>query len=985
MSPELALPLAVLGYLALLFLTAWAAERWRGPARLARHPLIHLFALGVYGGAWSLLGSIGFARHFGHSYLFYYLGMSMAFLLAPIFLQPLAQLVRTHQLNSLADVLAFRYRSRLVGALAALLLLFGSLPMVALQLKSVHELFVLLSHDGPAPWLLLGGFVLLLLLFTLRFGSRDLTAEQQHSGLLLAIASSGLLKLVAFGGLGWLALRYAFGDLPGLGQWLRAHPLLLDRLHQPMAQWTPRILLLLFFFATVLMPHIYHLLFAEGRSATLSNWLGGGFSLYLLLLSLPVLPILWAGESIGLSGPAEFFSIGLALTSHSPAILLAALLSTLAATSAVMVVATLALASICLNHLVLPFYQTSKKEQLYRWVLARRRWLIALIFLIGLLGPMLFSDWQPLAELALFAFVCILQLMPGTLGVLYWPHANRKGLVAGLLTGLVLWLLCALLAQPLTGARSLSLLQDNWSPLALGCLAINIAIFSLVSAVTSRSPAERAAAELCSVDNIRRPRRRELSQSSPERFIQQLSKALGLNLARQEVEQALRELELDADERRPYAMRRLRDRIEANLSGRLGPSTAQEIVSRLLPYKESPYAYDIEDINFIENRLESYRKDLRGLAAELDTLRRYHRQTLRDLPIGVLSIGVDGEVLLWNRAMEALTQTPAGEVIGSTLASLAPPWGALFADFLHDPAMQRHKEPIKLGGEQRWVALHKSDVSAEDVYQGGSQVILVEDMTDTRLLEQKLMHSERLASIGRLAAGVAHEIGNPVTGIDCLAQNLAAESDEAEIRELAEQIRQQIRRINRIVQSLVTFAHRGNPETPSRHGAVSLRACVAEAVELLSIGGKGYDIRFDNRCDPDLDVRGDSQRLQQVFVNLLDNARDASPPGACILIRSQLLEGMVQTEVIDQGSGIDKSLHERVFDPFFTTKEPGEGTGLGLALAYSIVEAHQGQLLIDSPLDAATGRGTKVTVLLPKWVESTQQSAQTDDSESETG
>ncbi|HNI65821.1 MAG TPA: ATP-binding protein, partial [Pseudomonadales bacterium] len=433
------------------------------------------------------------------------------------------------------------------------------------------------------------------------------------------------------------------------------------------------------------------------------------------------------------------------------------------------------------------------------------------------------------------------------------------------------------------------------------------------------------------------------------------------------------------------AMRRLRDRIEANLSGRLGPSTAQEIVSRLLPYKESPYAYDIEDINFIENRLESYRKDLRGLAAELDTLRRYHRQTLRDLPIGVLSIGVDGEVLLWNRAMEALTQTPAGEVIGSTLASLAPPWGALFADFLHDPAMQRHKEPIKLGGEQRWVALHKSDVSAEDVYQGGSQVILVEDMTDTRLLEQKLMHSERLASIGRLAAGVAHEIGNPVTGIDCLAQNLAAESDEAEIRELAEQIRQQIRRINRIVQSLVTFAHRGNPETPSRHGAVSLRACVAEAVELLSIGGKGYDIRFDNRCDPDLDVRGDSQRLQQVFVNLLDNARDASPPGACILIRSQLLEGMVQTEVIDQGSGIDKSLHERVFDPFFTTKEPGEGTGLGLALAYSIVEAHQGQLLIDSPLDAATGRGTKVTVLLPKWVESTQQSAQTDDSESETG
>ena len=144
----------------------------------------------------------------------------------------------------------------------------------------------------------------------------------------------------------------------------------------------------------------------------------------------------------------------------------------------------------------------------------------------------------------------------------------------------------------------------------------------------------------------------------------------------------------------------------------------------------------------------------------------------------------------------------------------------------------------------------------------------------------------------------------------------------------------------------------------------------------------------------------DPPQFEQAVLNLVINARDAMPAGGAVAIRTSQVEvrdartrahkaarkgSFVMLEVEDTGCGIDPRDLGRIFEPFFTTKAEGEGTGLGLALAYSIVEAHQGQLLIDSPLDAATGRGTKVTVLLPKWVESTQQSTQTDDSESETG
>src|SRR5690606_13955485 len=301
----------------------------------------------------------------------------------------------------------------------------------------------------------------------------------------------------------------------------------------------------------------------------------------------------------------------------------------------------------------------------------------------------------------------------------------------------------------------------------------------------------------------------------------------------------------------------------------------------------------------------------------------------------------------------------------SRLESLPEPWGELLQRFVADESAHLYKQKLVINGHTQWLSLHKAAIDEPGNARGGL-VLLIEDQTETQMLEEELIHSERLASIGRLAAGVAHEIGNPITGIACLAQNLREETSEPELQEMADQVLDQTRRVSRIVQSMVNFAHVG-----SRHqGAadeVDLAACTNEAIHLLSLSRQGAEIEYVNLCDPAHRVAGDSQRLVQVLINLLGNARDASSDGDQVTVRTVQDEHQILLSVEDQGSGIDQARKDRLCEPFFTTKAPGKGTGLGLALVYSIVEEHYGQITVDSPIDEAGQRGTRFTITLPRY------------------
>lgn len=959
-------------YLLVLFGIAWLTERGGVLRSLVRHPLVYTLSLGVYASAWAFYGAVDLAYQYGYGFLAIYLGLSGAFLLAPVLLHPILRLTRTYQLASLADLFAFRFRSTWAGTLTTVFMLIAVLPLLALQIQAIADTVGLITGE-PIRELVALGFCALLTLFTILFGARHIATRERHEGLVMAIAFESLVKLCAMTAIGLYALFGVFGGPNDLEQWLLQNQTALTTLHTPLQEGPWRTLLLVFFASAIVMPHMFHMAFTENlnpRGLVTASW---ALPLFLLLMSLAVPPILWSGLRLGVATEPQYFTLGIGLAVENPWLVLAAYVGGLSAASGLVIVVTLALSGMVLNHLVLPLYQPPAEGNIYRWLKWTRRGLIVAIIAASYGFYQLIASGQNLSHLGTVSFVATLQFLPGALSVLYWPTANRRGYIAGLIAGTSVWLLTMLL--PLIGEVPgfylplldlVYVLDDtSWHLAAIASLAANVLAFTLVSLFTEPSSEEQSAAEACAVDNVRRPQRRDLVATSPQEFAAELAKPLGARTAQREVEQALRDLQLPFDEQRPYALRRLRDRLEANLSGLMGPSVAQDIVENFLPYKSGSESYVTEDIHFIESRLEDYQSRLTGLAAELDALRRYHRQTLQELPMGVCSLAKDREILKWNRAMEELTGIEAQRVVGSRLDTLPEPWRELLSTFIDAPDEHLHKQRLALDGQTRWLNLHKAAIDEPLAPGNSGLVLLVEDLTETQLLEDRLIHSERLASIGRLAAGVAHEIGNPVTGIACLAQNLREEREgDAEIIETSQQIIEQTKRITRIVQSLMSFAHAGGRQQASE--PVCLAEVAREAISLLSLN-RDYDVQYFNLCDPQHWIEGDPQRLAQVLINLLSNARDASPPGGAIRVRTEASEQTIELTVEDEGSGIPKSIVDRLFEPFFTTKDPGKGTGLGLALVYSIIEEHYGLITIDSPADPQRQLGTRIRITLPRY------------------
>ena len=951
------------GYLALLFGIAFVTERGWIPEKIVRHPIVYVLSLGVFASVWAYYTSIGNAQRDGYGYLAGSIGISLAFLLSPLLLRPLLGLTRTYQLSSLADLVAFRYRSPWTGTVSTLVILIAVIPLIALQIRAVSDTAFLLSPDAEQSSFAIG-FCLIITLFAILFGTSRRAGRIHYDGLVMAIAFESLVKLIAFLVVGAFAVYGAFGSFNELDQWLQEQPELLANLKNTDYFSSFHVMTLLFFTAAVAMPHMFYVTFNGNNGQRALSFASWGLPLYFLLLSLPVLPILWAGLQSGSSVQVEYFPVVIGAAYEAPLISLLAYLGGLSAASGLIIVITLALSNMCLNHLILPIYQPKANEDIYRWLLWKRRTLITAIIWLGFLFHYLPNEQISIQVIGIVAFTACLQFMPGIIAILYWPAANKKGFLWGLSSGVLIWFLFLMLPL-LTDTDPLALVSINWREITALSLITNCLLFVVVSLLSKSSDAEQSSADICTLDTIKQRKRSGLVAKSPYDFIKSLSKPLGEKTANREVARALKDLKIDGKDRRPYAMQLLRGKLEANLSGLLGPSIAREIIDGYLPYSIVS-EHGSSDLNVIENRIEAYRSNLSGMAADLDNLRRYHRQILLDLPLGVCSLSKDNEVIMWNRAMEQFTQHNSADVVGSQLIDLSEPWLSLFANFIDDDAVHSYKYAFELDDQKRTVNLHKALIEQtsdpDSIHEG--TIILLEDITEMEILEAGLTHSERLASIGRLAAGVAHEIGNPITGIACLAQTIRDEYDDKELLNLAEQIIEQTDRTSTILQSLVNFAHAGTNKTQYESEIVTISECMAQAQTLASLDRKNKELNLRIDCDPNAKVLGCSQRLLQVLINLINNARDASQANGEVLLQTRILGEMVEIAVVDEGIGIPLAIKDRVFDPFFTTKEAGEGTGLGLSLVFSIIEDLGGDIDIISPENEDTG-GTRVLLRFP--------------------
>ena len=347
-------------------------------------------------------------------------------------------------------------------------------------------------------------------------------------------------------------------------------------------------------------------------------------------------------------------------------------------------------------------------------------------------------------------------------------------------------------------------------------------------------------------------------------------------------------------------------------------------------------------------------------ALEIARLKDFSENIVESLNVGVLAVDLGGIVESWNTRMEQLFGVARQEAVGASLAALLP------KELAEEIAARRDEEQItgiykqRLQHQGKTLTLNVSItplVSKSGEHIG--RLLLFDDVTQRERMEEQMSQTEKLTSLGLLAAGVAHEVNTPLAVISNYIQMLAKQMPESDPRHaIIEKIVKQTFRASEIVNNLLNFSRTGAAEASN----VDVNKVVEDTLALVSHPLKTSRIQVVKTLAEGLPaVRGSANKLQQVFLNLFLNARDAMPSGGILEVRTSAHNGSVEIEVVDTGLGIPRELIHRIFDPFFTTKASGRGTGLGLSVSYGIIKEHAGKVDVRS----APGKGTAFHVEFP--------------------
>jgi PAS domain S-box-containing protein len=331
----------------------------------------------------------------------------------------------------------------------------------------------------------------------------------------------------------------------------------------------------------------------------------------------------------------------------------------------------------------------------------------------------------------------------------------------------------------------------------------------------------------------------------------------------------------------------------------------------------------------------------------------------------VVSMSLDGRIASWNRAAEVTSGFAADEVRGRSLSSLcAAADGQAMERVVRAVGRGRpvqHAEMALRTREGREVPIAWNCAPMRDDQGKVTGIVAVgRDLTERRRMEAELLQSSKMASLGVMAGGIAHELRNPLGIIAAAAQLLVDRPDDERLRaEAVERIRSSVQRASLIIENLLRFAH---PSTEHRED-VDVNALVEETLGLLASRTTQQGVNVQRDLQPGLPgIQANRSLLQQVFTNILVNACNAMPQGGALAVATRAHPpGQVEIRFADTGCGIPPENLSRVFDPFFTTMPVGQGAGLGLAISYAIVKHHQGAIEVESEV----GKGATFTVRLP--------------------
>jgi len=347
-------------------------------------------------------------------------------------------------------------------------------------------------------------------------------------------------------------------------------------------------------------------------------------------------------------------------------------------------------------------------------------------------------------------------------------------------------------------------------------------------------------------------------------------------------------------------------------------------------------------------------------AVEVARLKDFSENIVESLNVGVMAIDLLGTIDAWNSRMEQLIGLSPQEAVGRAFGDVLP----------HDLVLEieARGDEEQVTGIYKYRLMHEGRASTLNVSitplvsKSGEKIgrlLLFDDVTQRERMEEQMSQTEKLTSLGLLAAGVAHEVNTPLAVISNYIQMLAKQMAEGDPRHaIIDKIVKQTFRASEIVNNLLNFSRTGPGEVTD----VDVNHVVEETLSLVSHPLKTSQIQVVKQLGVSLPaVRGSANKLQQVFLNLFLNARDAMPSGGMLEVRTAAHNGSVEIEVADTGNGISREHIHKIFDPFFTTKPGGRGTGLGLSVSYGIIKEHSGKIDVRS----TPGRGTSFHVEFP--------------------
>ncbi|MEW5807176.1 MAG: ATP-binding protein [Acidobacteriota bacterium] len=353
---------------------------------------------------------------------------------------------------------------------------------------------------------------------------------------------------------------------------------------------------------------------------------------------------------------------------------------------------------------------------------------------------------------------------------------------------------------------------------------------------------------------------------------------------------------------------------------------------------------------------------------EINRLMEHKESILESSKIGIMVINSSGKVFNWNRALEEIHGMARNEVVGRSVAEIFPAHLArhILDRVNNNPGgKERAYRYTFINRTGRRIIVNIAISSLEQKTDFPVQyVVTFDDVTEQVKLEEKLLRQERLASIGLLAAGVAHEVNTPLTGISSYAQMLLEEMDKGDPRyEILKKIESQSARASSIANSLLKFT-RGDSEAFEK---IDINEIIEDSLSLFESQLQGKKIDIEKNLGNGIPLlQGSKNKLQQVFLNILLNSRDAlESGGGTIKVESRFENEKAIVEICDNGVGIAREDISRIFDPFFTTKGRGKGTGLGLSISYGIIKEHQGEVSVES----VPGKMTRFTIEFPVGME----------------